>query len=360
MWRKIGNIIGGLLAIVAITAYICCASYFAQQHRNEQKVEQLVISVDDDLSGTFTSSEYISKQLQRANVKIEGELIDNVDIATVSKIIAGNGFVKDVNVYVTYSGEAHILVEQHKPVLRFMCGGLNSYVTREGVIFCSPQGGAYYAPVVTGSYKPVFPPKYEGRISDFYAKLQAKEDSLLLELKGEFSSLKSERGKCVANRNKWKKQSRRKKLFENKEEYERRKASLQADVKRCEDKLLVFAQQKAQLEKRQMVIEERKKKLQKSYDDFVNLINFVSQVEEHSFWSAEVVQFVADKNSLGEISLRLMPRSGDFVIEFGTLADGDAKLEKLEKFYDDGLVHIGWESFKIIDVRYDKQVICTK
>ena len=100
--------------------------------------------------------------------------------------------------------------------------------------------------------------------------------------------------------------------------------------------------------------------MQKSYDDFVNLINFVSQVEEHSFWGAEVVQFVADKNSLGEISLRLMPRSGDFVIEFGTLADGDAKLEKLEKFYDGGLVHIGWESFKIIDVRYDKQVICTK
>ena len=69
---------------------------------------------------------------------------------------------------------------------------------------------------------------------------------------------------------------------------------------------------------------------------------------------------MADTTSTGEISLRLIPRSGDFIIEFGTLANSDEKLDKLHKFYDKGLSRIGWEQCKVVDVRYDKQVICTK
>ena len=102
------------------------------------------------------------------------------------------------------------------------------------------------------------------------------------------------------------------------------------------------------------------KKLQKSYDDFMNLINFVSRVRNDEFWGAEVVQFVASTTPSGEISLRLVPRSGDFIIEFGTLADREEKLAKLQLFYDKGLSRIGWGVYKTIDVRYDKQVICKK
>ena len=102
------------------------------------------------------------------------------------------------------------------------------------------------------------------------------------------------------------------------------------------------------------------KKLQKNYDDFANLINFVSSIREDSFWGAEVVQFVADTTLLGAISLRLVPRSGNFVIEFGTLDDSAEKLEKLERFYDAGLSHIGWDKYRVVDVRYKKQVICTE
>ena len=47
-------------------------------------------------------------------------------------------------------------------------------------------------------------------------------------------------------------------------------------------------------------------------------------------------------------------------IEFGTLSERDVKLTKLRKFYDNGLSHIGHIYYKSIDVRFDKQVICTK
>ena len=36
----------------------------------------------------------------------------------------------------------------------------------------------------------------------------------------------------------------------------------------------------------------------------------------------------------------------------------DEKLTKLYKFYDKGLPHVGWERYKVVDVRYDKQIIC--
>ena len=98
--------------------------------------------------------------------------------------------------------------------------------------------------------------------------------------------------------------------------------------------------------------------MQKRSGDFTNLINFVSKVGRDPFWSAEVVQFVADTTYMGEISLRLIPRSGNFEIVFGTLENSDDKLAKLYKFYDKGLPHVGWERYKVVDVRYDKQIIC--
>jgi cell division protein FtsQ len=131
-------------------------------------------------------------------------------------------------------------------------------------------------------------------------------------------------------------------------------------MKECEAELLAIKGKREQLKKRQQVVEQRKHKLYKRKAEFAKLIEFVADVGEDPFWSVEVVQFVADTTSMGDISLRLVPRSGDFIIEFGTLEKAKEKLAKLHDFYDDGLSHIGWDEFRCIDVRYDKQVICTK
>ena len=89
-------------------------------------------------------------------------------------------------------------------------------------------------------------------------------------------------------------------------------------------------------------------------------MGFVDQIGQDSHWNEEITQFDIRSNSLGEISMRMLPRSGDFAIEFGTLSDRDVKLAKLRKFYDKGLSHIGHSYYKSVDVRFDKQVICTK
>ena len=105
---------------------------------------------------------------------------------------------------------------------------------------------------------------------------------------------------------------------------------------------------------------EKQKKLQKRYEDFLKLINFVKYIEQDSFWRAEIVQIVASTMSSGDLRLELIPRSGNYTVSFGTVDDVEEKLDKLLTFYENGLRNIGWESFRRISVEYKGQVVCTK
>jgi hypothetical protein len=360
MWRKLLRVVGFLIGCGLVLAYILYASHLAQEHRAEQRVEEVVISISDSTkTQLFASSEQIRKQIKRGGFRIVNEAVDSVDAVKISKYITNNGFVSGADVYVTYSGKVYIDVKQHKPIVRLLCGGRNSYITAEGDVFRSPQGSAYYTSVVTGGYTPLFGANYEGNVASNYEFLMEKEDSRLVKLGEQFASVKRERGLCLARRVDLRKQ-RKQGVFESDENHKQRKVGIDMELASCDEKLKALKAQKTKIEREQQRVELRKKKIEKKYGDFVNLINFVTKVSEDSFWSAEVVQFVADTTSTGEISLQLVPRSGDFVVEFGTLADCDAKLQKLEKFYDDGLSQIGWNRYKIVDVRYNKQVICTE
>lgn len=360
MWRKILQIVGVVVAMALIVAYICYASYLAREQRSKQTVSQMVITMEETKAEQKLSSpDVIFNQLQDDGVKITDELIDSVDVSRILNVVSNNSYVENVDFYITYSGVAHLEVVQHTPVVRMLNNGFNSYVTADGTVFRSPNGAACHVPVVTGSYKPLFPSSYEGCVADYYASLEAKENEKLAELKQEFADLESKRSEIVSRKSELKDDKRRK-LFESKEAHQQRKVGVNAEIAKCNEELLALKGEEAKLCKREDIIEKRKKKLQKSYDDFMNLINFVSRVRNDKFWGAEVVQFVASATRDGEISLQLIPRSGDFVIEFGTLADGEVKLARLQQFYDKGLSRVGWGLYKTIDVRYDKQVICKK
>jgi hypothetical protein len=361
MWRKILRVIGFLVGCGLVLAYILYASHLAKEHRAEQRVTDLIISMADSTEmQQFSSSERIRAQLKRGGLTVEGGKIDSVDAVKISQYIARNGFVRDAAVYTTYSGEVHINIRQHTPVVRLLCNGYNSYVTGEGEVFGAPQGSAYYVPVVTGCYKPLFESNFEGGAEENFNSLMERAEERLSALYGEVVALNKRRSECREKRAELRKQLKRKKFGESEESYRLRKVGVEMEIAKCDDILKTISAQKERIAKRQLGVEARKKKLCKNYADFSNLINFVAEVGKDSFWSAEVVQFVADTTSTGEISLRLVPRSGDFMIEFGTLAEADAKLAKLRDFYDDALSHIGWERYKSIDLRYNKQVICTE
>lgn len=339
MWRKIVRVAGFMLAVALIVAYICYASLLAQEHRSTQKVEKVVISLPDSSSTQrFTSTAQIRKHLEQSGLKLENELIDSVDAVAITKHIAKKGFVRDVDVYTTYAGELYIDIMQHKPVMRLLCGGMNTYVTLEGDVFPAPKGSAFYTAVVTGTYKPLFSRSYEGKVKDNLTTLVEGVDAEISTIEKEVSALRRERTRYV----------------------ERIAEMKGSDTSELKEYVVNLNSQEASLKQRRATLEERKKKLLKKGEDFVNLTNFVTEVSDDEFWSAEVVQYVADTTYMGEISLRLVPRSGNFVIEFGTLNNSDAKLEKLRNFYDKGLSHMGWNRYKKVDIRYDKQIICTE
>ena len=360
MWRKIGRVLGAILGWGVVLAYVLFARHLAQEHRANQRVESVVVSMPDSTeTRRFASSEQMHKRLRSSGLKIDNRPIDSVDAVKISEYIARNGFVRDANVYVTYSGELHVDIRQHQPVSRLLCGGLNSYITEDFDVFRSPSGAAYYASVVTGSYTPRFPRNYEGNAVEYYNNLIGRENDKLTKIGEEFASLKRKQSECNERRKELRKDCKKPK-WRSEENHKQMLVGLTLEIRKCDEELSALKARSGQLNRRRQIIEERKKKLYEKRIDFTNLINFVTRVGEDSFWSAEVVQFVADTTSKGEISLRLIPRSGNFVIEFGTLAQHAEKLDKLRKFYDNGLAYTGWERYKVVDVRYDKQVICTE
>ncbi len=360
MWRKLLRILGFLIGCGVVCAYILYASHLAQEHRAEQVVTDVIISMTDSTEmRQFASSSQIAEQLKRGGFKIEGVQVNSLDAIKIENYIDRNGFVSDADVYVTYSGTAHIDIKQHEPVMRFMSGGFNSYITREGDVFRSPRGAAYYTAVVTGGYKPQFVPEESGDIASRYAVLKGREDERLAKLATDYARL-NEECKEYSKRKAEHSKDKKRKMFESKKSQKQREVSLNMEIAKCDDQIKQLKGRMARVEQQRQSVEMRKKKLQKKYEDFCNLINFVGRISDDSFWGAEVVQIVADTTSTGEITLHLVPRSGDFVIVFGTLAESEKKINKLQEFYDNGLSHFGWDRYKSVDVRYDKQVICTE
>lgn len=86
------------------------------------------------------------------------------------------------------------------------------------------------------------------------------------------------------------------------------------------------------------------------------MFDFISFLEENPFWNAQIEQiYVCD-----DLKIELVPRVGDAIIKLGTLDNYQAKLEKLHKLYLKGLNVVGWNKYKVIDLRYKDQVVCSK
>jgi cell division protein FtsQ len=90
----------------------------------------------------------------------------------------------------------------------------------------------------------------------------------------------------------------------------------------------------------------------KRYD----IVKFVKFINDHPFWKAQIVQINWEENN--EAQLYML--QGSHVIEFGDLVNFEEKLNKLKIFYLEGLNKIGWNKYKVIDVRFKNQVVAIK
>lgn len=340
MWRKIGKAIGVMIGWCVVVAYLVFASHLTQSSRANQKVKEVVVSLpDSSATQRFTSSARVLKLVESKGIKMRGVQIDNLNTVEIVNAIAEEGYVRDADAYVTSNGKLCIDVYQHKPVVRLLCGGHNSYITEEGYIFRAPRGSSCYAAVVTGCYRPQFKRDYKGEVSGVYAPSLKEMDETEKSMTKELQLLRNEQIRCQEKRDE----------CENED-----------DKKMYDDKIATLNSREERIKAQRPILAERRQTLLRRKRDFESLLEFVAYVQNDSFWSAEIVQFIADTTFTGEISLRLVPRSSSCVVEFGTLNNSVDKLDKLRGFYDKGLRYMGWNRYKTVDIRYDKQIICTE
>jgi len=86
------------------------------------------------------------------------------------------------------------------------------------------------------------------------------------------------------------------------------------------------------------------------------MFDFITYIVDNPFWNAQIEQiYVRD-----DLKIELVPRVSDAIIVLGTLDNYQSKLEKLYKLYQKGFNVIGWNKYKVIDLQYKDQIVCSK
>lgn len=87
-----------------------------------------------------------------------------------------------------------------------------------------------------------------------------------------------------------------------------------------------------------------------------DLYRLALYIESQPFWNAFIDHIFVTPNGQFELT----PKNGAHVIEFGDLNQMESKFGKLMTFYQNGLVRIGWNHYRRINVKFSNQVICSK
>lgn len=87
-----------------------------------------------------------------------------------------------------------------------------------------------------------------------------------------------------------------------------------------------------------------------------DLYQLASRLRRDPFWHAFIDQVYVTPR--GEFEL--IPKNGAHTIEFGRLDRMDEKLDKLMFFYRHGIGQAGWNYYSRINIKYNKQIVCSK
>ena len=95
---------------------------------------------------------------------------------------------------------------------------------------------------------------------------------------------------------------------------------------------------------------------QDKYSELISIFKLVKFIKRDEFLSALIEQIYINRNR----EIELTPKLGRQTILFGTIENMEEKFSNLELFYKQGMQINGWSAYKIINVKYKNQVVCTK
>lgn len=97
------------------------------------------------------------------------------------------------------------------------------------------------------------------------------------------------------------------------------------------------------------------KKLDKNSAIF-KIYSIARYISNDEFLSAQISQLFINEKS----EIELIPRIGKHIILFGSLKNMEEKFENLKIFYKKGLPYAGWNKYKLINLKFKNQVVCSK
>lgn len=358
-------LVGLLWAGVGV--YVLWTGIAVHRERSARQVRGVEVEVVDSTSqGYLVTGQQVKRWIAQSGIATRGTAVDEVDLTAIERLIARNGFVDRVAAYVTGPGILHVTITPREPLLRLLTDGRNSYVTSDGYLFEAPRASSLYVPVVTGSYRPPFPASYAGDARAYIDRCKQEIDARIDELERSKYPVYRREQAYEQEYTKIRRQRLKRRWWkgESAAEFDKRVDRLLAEKARARRtwryRTQVIRAELDRIDEQQETERRKQKKLEKSYEDFMKLLTFVETVEDDDFWRSEVVQIAAHTTPSGALEVELTPRSGRFTILFGRLEEVDRKLDKLMRFYRNGLSTLGWETYRSIDIRYRNQVVCKK
>ncbi len=93
-------------------------------------------------------------------------------------------------------------------------------------------------------------------------------------------------------------------------------------------------------------------------EDFAktDLYKFALFLQDDKFWNAQIEQIIVLPNK----DIKLIPRVGEHQIILGNLDGYKERLDKMMTFYENALNETGWNKYSVINLKFDKQVVCTR
>lgn len=81
---------------------------------------------------------------------------------------------------------------------------------------------------------------------------------------------------------------------------------------------------------------------------------FAKYVNNSAFWKAQIGQVYIDENG----DAILIPLIGNEEFVFGELKDYEYKFEKIKRYYEEIAPKLGWNKYKKVNVKFDRQIVC--
>ena len=86
------------------------------------------------------------------------------------------------------------------------------------------------------------------------------------------------------------------------------------------------------------------------------LFDLAVYISNDRFWKAQIQQIYVNEDG----DFELIPLVGAHVIVFGSFDKPEAKFARLESFYRNGLNVKGWNTYDVINLKYEGQIVATK